>query len=90
MNKKENRKKGFTLVELLAAIAILAIIAVVSTTVAIKVIDSIKQKSKQVVLENVTKSAKMYANEFGDSNWYSKQNDTNEYICIRVQNLIDA
>ena len=90
MNKKENRKKGFTLVELLAAIAILAIIAVVSTTVAIKVIDSIKQKSKQVVLENITKSAKMYANEFGDSNWYSKQNDTNEYICIRVQNLIDA
>ena len=76
--KKENKKKirkGFTLVELLAAIAILGVIIGISTAVFIKIKnDSLEKEYKNVVsyLENV---ASKYARETG-------------YTTVSVEDLI--
>ena len=88
------RKKnyGFTLVELLAVIAILGIVVSITVFVSIKSINKAKEKSYKTTINNIERMAGTYLEENGDRLFYISKNDgTNiEYQCITIENLIDG
>ena len=46
--------------------------------------------SRDLVVKSVKSSANTYAPELGEKYWVSSAGDTNEYICMNVQQLINA
>ena len=93
INSKKKRKNnsGFTLVELLATIAILSIVSVIVIYTATNVIGSAKNNSYKVTINNIQKDANTYVLENDKNiNWLNFNDGTNSsYQCIKVQNLID-
>ena len=90
-NKKKNQKGGFTLVELLATIAILAIVSVIPIYTATNLISKTKEKSYKVSISNIEQGSGSYAieNQSGIK-WLPDEHDANgEYYCVTVQDLID-
>ena len=87
----KNRKKsgGFTLVELLATIAILSLVSVIVMYTATNIIDNAKKKSYVVTINNIQKESGTYVLE-NDRNivWLGDGSDY-LYQCVTVQNLID-
>ena len=67
------RKKnyGFTLVELLAVIAILGIVVSITVFVSIKSINKAKEKSYKTTINNIERMAGTYLEENGDRLFYS-------------------
>lgn len=57
MNKKDN---GFTLVELLAVIAVLSIILVIATSSVLKYIEESKEKTKYIAAKEIVEIAEAY------------------------------
>ena len=86
--KKLNRK-GFTLVELLATIAILSIVSTVVIYVAINVVNKSRDKSYLVTRNNIEKMAVSYLEENSDKIRFVNYNDKIDYQCVTVNNLID-
>ena len=88
MKKLDNR--GFTLVELLATLAVLSLVSTIVIYVAINVVNSAKDKSYLVTINNVEDAAVSYLRENSDKVRFVKYDDDLEYQCITVQNLIDT
>ena len=88
---KKNRK-GFTLVELLATIAILAIVVGLVIYVAIGAINEGKKKTYQTTIKNVETNASSYLTENAKRLFFlSLESDSdNEYQCVTVKNLMDT
>lgn len=79
-------KKGFTLIEMLATIALLAIIATISVPFIVNRIDYFKEKSLETMITSVENATEKYVNE--------NQQDLDElttfgFIEIRISTLID-
>ena len=90
MKKREVVNGGFTLVELLATIAILALVSVLVIYTAINVIDNAKENSYKVTIGNIEKMSENYLLENKDNVfWLNGGNGNYLYQCISVQNLID-
>ncbi len=53
-------KKGFTLVELLAAVAILSIIATITINISVKKINETKEKGRETLIKSIELAAKSY------------------------------
>ena len=90
---KKLNNKGFTLVELLATIAVLSLVSTIVIYVAINVVNSAKDKSYLVTRNNVEKAAVSYLEENNDKIHFVKYDDNIdniEYQCVTVQNLIDT
>lgn len=87
----KKKKEGFTLVELLAVIAILAVVAGFTIYVAINVINSSKEKQYTIAINEVEKNASSYLMENADRLFYLTDiNNSNvEYQCLTVENLIN-
>ena len=82
---------GFTLVELLAALAVLSIVLTIVIYLALNIINNSKQKSYQVTINNIQASAGDYLIEDIASNmWVDGDLGNYQYQCVTVQNLIDA
>ena len=60
MSKMSKRKKGFTLVELLAVIVILAIIALIATPVVMNLINKSREKAADETLTEILKAGETY------------------------------
>ncbi len=88
MKKLDNR--GFTLVELLATLAVLSLVSTIVIYVAINVVNSAKDKSYLVTINDVEDAAVSYLRENSDKVRFVKYDDDIEYQCITVQNLIDT
>ena len=88
MKKLDNR--GFTLVELLATLAVLSLVSTIVIYVAINVVNSAKDKSYLVTINNVEKAAVSYLEENNDKIHFVKYDDDLEYQCVTVQSLIDT
>ena len=67
---------GFTLIELLAVIVILAIIAVIAVPIVLNIIRDTKEKSYDISVENIMRSAKIYdlESELNDTTILMDQN----------------
>jgi len=89
--KEVNNSKGFTLVELLAVIAILSIVLTVVIFVAINVLDNAKEESYKVTINNIQADANSYVVEDNSvMPWMNGITSDYQYQCITVQNLIDT
>ena len=88
--KKNNH--GFTLVELLAVIAILGIVVSITVYVGINAVNKAKEKSYKTTKNNIENIAGTYLKENGDRLFYISKNDGTgiEYQCITIENLIDG
>lgn len=78
-------RKAFTLVELLATIAILAIIISIATVSVIKVIDTNRQKLYDIEIKNIIELAKLYY-----TNNLDELPDDNNNSCITLNTLISS
>ena len=89
MKKNINKNKGFTLVELLVTILIISIITSVGYFFTTNIINSSKEKSDELSINNIKTSARTYSKEYPD-NLIWKADGENYYACITIQDLINA
>ena len=84
--------KAFTLVELLATIAILGLVISITVFTGIRLIKNGKEKTYQTTKNNIEKYASNYLIENGDRLFYLSKNDKSdiEYQCVTLKNLIDT
>ena len=93
---KDKKKKGFTLVEVLGAIAIVSILTVATVFIVSKIVDSSKQKQAQISLTNIKETGRTYIEEFKtNSKYWSSIKEENDEIkveraCTTVGQLIDT
>jgi len=91
MNSRRFNNKGFTLVELLAVIAILSIVMSVVMYFAIDTVRTAKNKSYQVTVSNIENEATSYVLEQNKSfDWIIDDGGRTQHQCITVQDLIDT
>ena len=91
-NKKRNKRnnKGFTLVELLATIAILSILVTIGLYLSTDTLNVAKRKSYEVTINNVEKNANTYVTENKNKIFYLTSSDgKREYQCVTISNLIE-
>ena len=91
--RKNNR--GFTLVELLATIAVLGLVVSITVFTGIRLIKNGKEKTYQTTKNNIEKYAGNYLIENSDRLFYLSKNNLDgdinvEYQCVTLQNLIDT
>jgi prepilin-type N-terminal cleavage/methylation domain-containing protein len=85
---KRLTKKGFTLVEVLAAIFIICLVLGIGGFTFIQIMNNSKEKSYELTLNNVKKAANTYVQEFPDDiSWEAKNN--NKSSCIPIIQLVN-
>ena len=72
---KNDNRKGFTLIDVLAAMVIIAIITSISYVVYINTINNSREKSLAIAQNNVKKSAEVFSKESSNINWIKLNKD---------------
>lgn len=78
-------KKGFTLVEILAAITLLAILATLTINVSVRKINESKEKGLETLIKSIELAAKDYIIENGENVESFKEND---YAYVTLETLV--
>ena len=80
-------RKGFTLIELLAVIVLIAIIGIITVPNLLNTVDSSKEASYDILIENIVTASKTYYEEceYGDLSNSTKYGD---YACIITDKTI--
>ena len=87
---KKIGNKGFTLVELLATIAVLSIIIAIVIFTAINIVGNAREKSYKVAINNIEQEAGSYVIENNSTIlWLDNVGVDTEYQCVTIQQLID-
>ena len=87
------KKNGFTLVELLVAVAVLAIIVTISFAIYNNYSKGAKEVAQKITMQNLANAAQMYAKEFkiNPDFWYQEVVDDvptgNEFSCTTIKQL---
>lgn len=85
---KKKTSKWFSLVELLATILIISIILGIVTYFAINTINTSKEKSNKITLNNIKSTTRIYIKENPDKIiWISKEEKL--YSCVNIKTLIN-
>ena len=93
---KDKKKKGFTLVEVLGAIAILSILTLSTIFIVSKIVDNSKQKQAQISLTNIKETGRTYIEEFKTNSkyWSGIKEESGEIkverACTTIGQLIDT
>lgn len=90
----EVKKKGFTLVELLAVVVIISLIAGIGITIYLNAIKNSKEQATLLAIDSVKSAAELYSKEnTGEIKWIyqydSNGKEESQYICMTVQQLIN-
>ncbi|MBQ1812406.1 MAG: DUF5011 domain-containing protein [Bacilli bacterium] len=80
-------KKGFTLIEILAAITLLAILATITINISVRKINETKEKGLETLIKSIELSAKSYVVENSESIESFKQND---FVYVTLETLVQA
>ena len=88
---KDKKKRGFTLVELLATIVVIALIFSIAIFFTSRAIRGSKENTYKVTIKEIEKNADSYLLENNNrlSFIIPDDEDKNEYQCITVENLIN-
>lgn len=86
---KYTKKRGFTLVELLATISLLSIISVIVLYTSTSIIGNTNNRIYMVTINNIQKEASTYVLENNKNIFWLSYDSNYLYQCITVQNLID-
>ena len=92
MKKKNNQinKKGFTLVELLATVAILCLILGITGSYVIQTMKRSDETATVLTKNSIKKMANTYIEEYPeDVIWNDIHGDSSKYTCISIQSLIN-
>lgn len=84
------KKKGFTLVELLAVLAILAILVSVVLGIYFYNKGDVDNTVSEVLYNNIIDAGKLYYSELQNKFVWHKNEDGSETSCINLNNLIDT
>lgn len=87
--KTYKKRKGFTLVELLATITVLSLVVGFVIYAAINYINDSKEKTYLVNINNVESIVEEYLIENSNRLFYLNSNNEYEYQCVTIKNLID-
>ena len=84
-------KKGYTLIELLAAIVVIGLIIALSTYGIINIIKSSKEKTSTLSENSIKEAAEQYATEKNDDSnyWLDITGENNKYFCITIEELMN-
>ena len=85
---KQLNNKGFTLIELLATIAIIGLVIGLSTFGIIKIVENSKNKAKDISMDSIKSSARIYSEE-ASSEWKDITSENSKYFCVTIQELIN-
>ena len=86
---KNNNRGGFTLVELLATLAVLSVVITIVIYTTVSVIKNAKEKSYLFTMNNIVNNAYNYVLEKLDNAiWINK--DNYQYQCVSVANLVES
>lgn len=90
MIKKLNRR-GFTLVELLAVIAIITLVLGLTSYGVIEILNNSKGSTSKISQDGIVEAAKVYGTEKinDDSYWKEKDGDDNKYFCVTIEELFN-
>ena len=88
------KRKGFTLIELIAVIAVLSIIMVIGGTIVTKIISNSKEQSLVTTKNNILTTARVYIEDYSkEIKWTTNVEEgviTDEkYICVSIEELIN-
>ena len=84
---KDNNKRGFTLVELLATMLLISIVFGIGYTFISKIISNSREKTDYLAKSNVQRSADLYLKEYPSNiSWISS--DNNQTTCVSVVELV--
>lgn len=87
---KKKKDNGFTLIELLATIVLLSLVVGITIYVVVGNINSSKEKTYAATIKNIEQLSGNYMQENSDRLFYLTLNESQEYSCVTVQNLIDV
>ena len=93
VSNKKTKKKGYTLVELLAVIVIIATIAGISVGAFLGIIKTSKENASSLAMTNLKEAAELYGKEKSSNiNWNTFKNSNTEYkyICMTVLELVNS
>ena len=84
-------RKGYTLIELLAAIVVIGLIIALSTYGIINIIKSSKEKTSTLSENSIKEAAEQYATEKNDDSnyWLDITGENNKYFCITIEELMN-
>lgn len=90
----EVKKRGFTLVELLAVVVIITLVAGIGITIYLNAIKKSKEQATLLAIDGVKSAAELYSKEnTGEIKWIYQYDDNgkekSQYICMTVQQLIN-
>lgn len=83
------KKKGFTLVELLATLAILAILASITVGVYMYNKGEVDNTVSEILYSNIMDASSIYYSEFANKFVWHKNDDNSETSCINLNSLIN-
>ena len=85
------KKKGFTLVELLATLFIVSVVLGICVYSVIRIINKSSDESERIAMSNILSTARYYVEEFSDEvAWQESSEDTSYKIsCVSVNELIN-
>ena len=91
VNKKNIKREGFTLVELLAVIVIIAVIAGIATYTVINTVNKSKESGNRLTVDSIYKSAGLYIteNNFNDNYWGHEDGDEYDSMCVSISELVN-
>lgn len=82
-------RKGFTLVELLATIAILALVVGFSTYGIITAVNNSKDEAIAISNQSIKDAARIYSGEASSDSWKDIDGYDDKYFCVTVRELIN-